>query len=703
MSSSSDNLITIEKSAKKLLLNKYSSRDPSSLKYQYIGLIMENLIFNKNTHEVTMFKDYMIWDYYDEFFKRFYSKKESRQRVPKFSSFYKNYLKFFCIPTLKDTFPNEVVHACSEKKAELFYNENYKRKKRDNSELKDCGLYQDSESDLSESRGETNLSKKIFFNESARKKIEKNSPINTSIVLNESETKLKDDESGLLITASELDSVNENSLRDIMTNMKKKNKLNPNSQKLILYANDYISSKTLNKPKNQNSRNKSLDIILNNNKNNNKNKQLTTYNSVKKEKRETLSNSNNIINNKNIIKNKINKKEEQIKTNNFLLNINNSNQLIKKNHNNNSKIITSLNNNNNNYYNYNGSRNLSQNPQKSSTITNNTYSRNNNLDKINNIKKTINLNLIKSKNIQTLFGKYNAHPSIYINQQNEKKSKNINKNVNNKENMANSAKSIFIKNNINNNNIKMTSYKYFIKNSSFSQVKLPKTNNNNNTIQTNKKTARILSYKDYQKSENEKNKKNKNIINTKLTFEGILHNNHLNKNNHINSNNTNNIINNNNKRYNIINYNGEKHIHNINININNHINIGPKQFQDIFTFSDLVKIQNKNNAKNNNKKNNLYAFLKTNNKNTNYISRNKHQSLDFNSLINNTNSTNNANKMNSMTDIHNSVNKNSIYRTQYLVNNGKNGNIYNFKNKKSSKIKLLNDNNNILMALKNKI
>jgi hypothetical protein len=61
-----------------------------------------------------------------------------------------------------------------------------------------------------------------------------------------------------------LDSINENSLRDIMTQIKKKNKVNYNNQKLILYANDYISSKTLNKPKNQNSRNKSLDILLNN-------------------------------------------------------------------------------------------------------------------------------------------------------------------------------------------------------------------------------------------------------------------------------------------------------------------------------------------------------------------------------------------------------------------------------------------------------
>ena len=244
-SNSLNHLKKLEKKSKDIILKKYGSKNPSSLKYQYLGLIMENLIFNKNTHEVSVFKDFMIWDYYDEFLKRFYLKKESNQRVPKFSTFYKNYLKFFCIPTFKDVYPNEIIHSCSEKKAELFYNENYKRKKKDDSELKDIGIYQDSESDLSESKSENNLSKKIFFNETARKKIEKISPINTSIVLNESETKLKDDESGLLITASELDSYNENSLRDIMTQMKKKNKHNSNNQKLILYANDYISSQSI--------------------------------------------------------------------------------------------------------------------------------------------------------------------------------------------------------------------------------------------------------------------------------------------------------------------------------------------------------------------------------------------------------------------------------------------------------------------------
>ena len=96
--------------------------------------------------------------------------------------------------------------------------ENYKRKKKDSSELKDCGICQDSESDLSESKSKNdthNISKKIFFNES--------------------ETKLKEDDSGLLITVSELYSSNENSLRDIMVGMKKKNKLNKNNNKFKKY------------------------------------------------------------------------------------------------------------------------------------------------------------------------------------------------------------------------------------------------------------------------------------------------------------------------------------------------------------------------------------------------------------------------------------------------------------------------------------
>ena len=627
------NSITFEKEAKKKLLMKYGSRNKSSLKNQYLDLVMENLIFNKNSHLVTVFKDYMIWDYCDEFFKRFYFKRESFLRVPKFSVFYKNYLKFFCIPTLKDETPNEMIHTCSEKKAELFYKENYQRKKKDNSELKDCGIYQDSASDEGESKiNYHNISKMIFFNESARKKIERISPINTSIVLNESETKLKEDESGLLVTVSEIDSFNENSLRDIMVQLKKKVKKIPNNQKLILYANDYISSETLNKNRDKNVRNKSLDILSNNG---NKNTQLTGYNLTKnKENKDPLYN--------------IVKKDEKKKYDKYLVNINNnSNEINKKK--NNSKLVTSFNNK------YNSSRNQPKNPQI--IINSNIYLRNKGLDKINNIKKTINLNLLKTKNFQNTLGKNN--PSIYINSNNFKNSKIFNRNTHNRDNITNSAKSIFLKNE---NNLRMTNYKYFFKNSSYSQSKLIKTNN----TKPNRKTERILSYKNYQKSENENVKKNNNnLINSKLSFDGIIHNNS-------------------NKKYNIINYNEDKHIHNINININNHYNIGSKQFQEIFTFSDLLKQQNKNNAT---KNANLQAFLKKNNKNVNIISRNKNQNYGLNSIINNTKN----NKMNSANNIHNSLYKNNIYRSQYAINKGKSETIYNPKQKRTNKIKLNSD------------
>jgi hypothetical protein len=627
----------LEKRAKKNIVKKYGSIRHSSLQYQYIGLIMENLIFNKNSHLVTIFKDYMIWDYYDEFLKRFYALKESTQRVPKFSVFYKNYLKFFCIPTLRDQNPNDIIHACSEKKAENFYKENYQRKKKDDSELKDCGIYQDS--NLSE-EGDSkininNISKMIFFNETARKKIERISPINTSMVLNESETKLKEDESGLLVTASELDFNNENSLRDIMMQLKKKKKINSKNQKLTLYANDYITSEIMYKNKEKNSRNKSLDILSNRD---NKNKQMTAYNlSKNKENKDMID-----ILYKNI-------KKDEKKSSNYLMNINSIN--VNNNKKNSSKLITSFNNI------YNNSRNQSQNPH---IINSNTYSRNRDFDKINNVKKTINLNLLKTKNIQNILGKIN--PSIYINSNNSRNSKIFNKNNHNKESITNSAKSIFIKNE---NNLKMTNYKYFIKNSSHSQSKLPKAS----SIKTNRKTGRILSYKDYHKSESESVNKNnnKNTINAKLSFDGIIHKNA-------------------NKKFNIINYNGDKHIHNINININNHYNIGSKQFHEIFTFSDLLKKQNKN-AVNINKKNNIHTFLKKNNKNNNIISRNKNQNYEVNSLINNTKN----NKLNSTNNIHNSINKNNTYRSQYIINNGKSDIIYNLKQKKANKIKLNSD------------
>jgi hypothetical protein len=166
----------------------------------------------------------MIWDYIEEFLKRYYKGFESTERMPKFASFYKNYLKFFCVPTFKEYYCNEMIHNYSEKKAELSYNANYRKKKESESEQKDCGLFEESESEEESDSKLCNNIEKTIFNETIKKKIERYSPINTSMALPESDTKLKPDDSGLLITSS-----NETSLVNIMEGMtppppKKENK-----------------------------------------------------------------------------------------------------------------------------------------------------------------------------------------------------------------------------------------------------------------------------------------------------------------------------------------------------------------------------------------------------------------------------------------------------------------------------------------------
>ena len=249
----------IYKISKKYLNNKYGSKT-KNLKYKYLGLIMENLIFNKNSHLVTVFKDYMIYDFIEELLKRYYSRKESNDRIPKFSIFYKNYLNFFCIPTIKENFSNNLIHNRFERKAEFFYKENYKNKKNNNSSEQDMGLCQDSHSSGSDEKNENSgtVIEKNLFNDTIRKKIEKYSPINTSIVLSENGSKLKKDDSGLLITCS-----NERSLVNIIDELDINNI--DNCLNIKRNKTQSLGRKKMRKKINENKNNKVNNNILNNN------------------------------------------------------------------------------------------------------------------------------------------------------------------------------------------------------------------------------------------------------------------------------------------------------------------------------------------------------------------------------------------------------------------------------------------------------
>ena len=71
--------------------NKKYSKMPNS----YIINIIDNIIYNEKSHIVASFKDRLIIDDTGEFLKRFYKKKESDLRLPKFYEYYDLYSKIF--------------------------------------------------------------------------------------------------------------------------------------------------------------------------------------------------------------------------------------------------------------------------------------------------------------------------------------------------------------------------------------------------------------------------------------------------------------------------------------------------------------------------------------------------------------------------------------------------------------------------------
>ena len=117
------------------------SKKHNSNPEKYNKMIIHNLINNRNSHQVALFKDFMIYDYLEEFIKRFYSRSECSDRVPKLTNYYKNYLKFFCNPVFRDLIANDIVQIYGDQKAELYYNRNYGKempikKKKNNDTMK---------------------------------------------------------------------------------------------------------------------------------------------------------------------------------------------------------------------------------------------------------------------------------------------------------------------------------------------------------------------------------------------------------------------------------------------------------------------------------------------------------------------------------------------------------------------------------------
>ena len=235
---SNNNINKISKKEKCLYILEIISKFKLNLKYnctnEYFNKFIANkLIDDASCRLVSNFKENMLRDYIDEFLKRIYKYKESIERFPKFSKYYKNYLRFFCKPTFKDFRINKIIDRNGEKKAEIYYKNNYQGgKSQDNDENNGFAKSSSIEENINKENNEKNKNDieninnlTQLFNESIKEKIENvtimttiNSSLNNTINLKIVNEKIE------VFSQNKCDKSNDTTLHDIIDIIKNKKK-----------------------------------------------------------------------------------------------------------------------------------------------------------------------------------------------------------------------------------------------------------------------------------------------------------------------------------------------------------------------------------------------------------------------------------------------------------------------------------------------
>ena len=471
-------------------------------------MLINDLIESKETHFIATFKDFLISDFHEEFLRRYFLFHETKEILPKFYQYYKNYLNFFCKGIFCDFYLNEVMQEYGECQAEFYYNKNYGHKERNKKkEKKDLNELEHNHNELSESENNSNNNNNInirsIFSKSIKYSIDiiQNSKINENQkdlsnikplnYTKENSITLPDDSS---VSYNDI-ITNQNSLRFIINMIKNKNELN---KKIKNKKSEIISNKNRNKINNENN----INYLINNNykkimNNNNKNilnkketQTLSKTNSnanIKTKAKTRIKSSNNkskvnpnISNYKKYIefltnkqRNKSNDPKIKISQGEFTFSLNKINKNIK-----NKNIISPLSPNGLiNHFNF-----FSNNPENKKALNNNII--NNNPNKISSSLFLVN-NLFNKTTRNS--NKYSTIFPLSTLKNNLNKNKN-NNNINNEK----EKKKVFKKDKIGNSNTNSTNNKImnFNPNISIKSVKnlSPQSRNvNNNNYNTNSK------------------------------------------------------------------------------------------------------------------------------------------------------------------------------------------------------------------------
>ena len=89
---------------------------------EFVNMKIQNAIIKKRNHFNLLIKEFDIECVIEEYIKRRYKIKESKNRIPQMAKFYSKYLLFFGIPILRHKTFNNNMHSYATKKAENYYN-----------------------------------------------------------------------------------------------------------------------------------------------------------------------------------------------------------------------------------------------------------------------------------------------------------------------------------------------------------------------------------------------------------------------------------------------------------------------------------------------------------------------------------------------------------------------------------------------------
>ena len=217
-------------------------------KQKYEKYVITNIIKKKHCHIVACIKDSMIYDFVEEFLRRYYKKKELHNNMLKYVNYYKNYLRFFCKPTFKHFSINSVIQKNGEKHAEIYYENNYgknKYKKKIKEENKKIPkelkiIFSDSVkeniNDISNRNNNNNSNLSIQLNQSSFRLLNKYNNYNYEDFNNKSITNLLNDLNGTSNTSSSnINNITLNTKIKFNNNNKIMNTINKKIKKIFSY------------------------------------------------------------------------------------------------------------------------------------------------------------------------------------------------------------------------------------------------------------------------------------------------------------------------------------------------------------------------------------------------------------------------------------------------------------------------------------